>query len=85
VDHPDPALDVREPSIRRVPSRWMPRLKEGGIVGRSWEKGNARLTQMGAGRSAQQPLDPARIRVPELDPTPRFPLPHPEGDKIREG
>jgi hypothetical protein len=52
VDHPRPALEFRKPSIRRVPSRWMPRLKEGGIVGRSPEKGNARPTQTATGRPA---------------------------------
>jgi hypothetical protein len=30
-------------SIRRVPSRWMPRLNGGGILGQSPKKGNARV------------------------------------------
>jgi hypothetical protein len=39
------ATAIRFLSIRRVPSRWMPRLNGGGILGQSLKKGNARVGQ----------------------------------------
>ena len=38
LDHPRPALDIREPSIRRVPSRWMPRLKGAALLAKPRKK-----------------------------------------------
>jgi hypothetical protein len=38
-----PATAIRFLSIRRVSSRWMPRLNGGGILGQSLKKGNARV------------------------------------------
>jgi hypothetical protein len=39
------ATAIRFLSIRRFPSRWMPRLNGGGILGQSLKKGNARVAQ----------------------------------------